>query len=100
MLAYTTFRDTTETEIIIDKIWGYLTEFIQKGESSDFETNQFSKLPYNLRVNLKSLSDKKSNQKYSFLYCEIRLIIDFISCLSDEDAKQLAEWKDSYNMLG
>ena len=89
-----------ETEIIIDKIWGYLTEFIQKGESSDFETNQFSKLPYNLRVNLKSLSDKKSNQKYSFLYCEIRLIIAFISCLSDEDAKQLAEWKDSYNMLG
>lgn len=94
----------SKAEIIIEKIWDFLTEFIDKGTPKDFETDSFLKLPYNLRVNLKSLSnknsDKKSNQKYSFLYCEIRLIIDFISCLSDEDAKQLAEWKDSYNMLG
>lgn len=89
-----------EAEIIIEKIWEYLTEFIQEGTSSDFETDLFSRLPYNLRVNLKSLSDKNSDQDHSFLYNEIRLIIDFISSLSDEDAKQLAEWKDSYNMLG
>ena len=89
-----------EAEIIIEKIWDYLTEFIKKGTPDDFESYSFSKLPYNLRVNLISLSKENTNQKYSFLYNEIRLIIDFISCLSDEDAKQLAEWKDSYNMLG
>lgn len=90
----------SKAEIIIEKIWDYLTEFIDKGTSEDFETDSFLKLPYNLRVNLKSLSNKNSNQDHSFLYYEIRLIIDFISSLSDEDAKQLAEWKDSYNMLG
>lgn len=93
-------HQNSEAEIIIEKIWDYLTEFIKKGTPDDFESYSFSKLPYNLRVNLISLSKENTNQNHSFLYNEIRLIIDFISCLSDEDAKQLAEWKDSYNMLG
>ena len=90
----------SKAEIIIEKIWDYLTEFIDRGTPKDFETDSFLKLPYNLRVNLKSLPHKNSNQNHSFLYNEIRLIIDFISCLSDEDAKRLAEWNDSYEMLG
>lgn len=81
---------------ILETIWFHLTKFIKHGTITDFEDKSFNQLPLHLRETLEKLKDRNEesypNQHNRFLYDELRLIIDFICFLSDDDAKQLADY--------
>lgn len=89
---------------ILETIWLHLTEFIRYGTIEDIKDRNepFNQLPPHLQETLRKLKDrikeKHVYQRNSFLYDELRLIIDFICFLSDDDAKHLAGYyAGSYN---
>ena len=89
---------------ILETIWLHLTEFIRYGTIEDIKVRNepFNQLPPHLQETLRKLKDrtkeKHDYQPNSFLYDELRLIIDFICFLTDDDAKHLAGYyAGSYN---
>lgn len=85
-----------QAEFFINKVWSNLTEFIKNKRSCDFNNNLFKMLPMRLQKTLIKLNSEKPN----FLYTELRIIIDFICSLSDEEIRKLANWEVLNNMIG
>lgn len=97
-------NQNVQAEKILETIWSHLTEFIRYGTIEDIKDKDepFNQLPPHLQETLRKLKDrikeKHVYQRNSFLYDELRLIIDFICFLSDDDAKHLAGYyAGSYN---
>lgn len=85
-----------QAEFFINKVWSNLTEFIKNKRSEDFNNDSFKMLPMRLQKTLIELDSEKAD----FLYNELRIIIDFICSLSDEEIRKLANWEVLNNMIG
>lgn len=85
-----------QAEFFINKVWSNLTEFIKNKRSEDFNNDSFKMLPMRLQKTLIELDAEKAD----FLYTELRIIIDFICSLSDEEIRKLANWEVLNNMIG
>ena len=85
-----------QAEFFINKVWSNLTEFIKNKRSEDFNNDSFKMLPMRLQKTLIELDVEKAD----FLYTELRIIIDFICSLSDEEIRKLANWEVLNNMIG
>jgi|GEM_PF-6616371 len=83
-------HQNVQAKKILETIWFHLTKFIKHGTIEDFEDESFNQLPLHLQETLEKLKDRIEDQHNSFLYDELRLIIDFICFLSDDDAEHLA----------
>lgn len=81
-------QQNNQAEKILDTLWNYLTEFIKIGSEEDLDGKNFYKLPNRLQENLKL--EKQNLDSKDFVYNEIRLVIDFICSLTDENARELA----------
>lgn len=91
-------HQNVQAKKILDTVWLHLTKFIKHGTIEDFKDESFNQLPLQLRETLEKLKDRIEDQHNSFLYDELRLIIDFICILSDDDAEHLAGYyAGSYN---
>ena len=85
-----------QANFLINKVWSNLTGFIKNKKSSDFNNDTFKMLPTRLQQTLIQLNSVKTN----FLYSELRIIIDFICSLGDEEVRKLANWEVLNSMIG
>lgn len=92
-------QQNNQAEKILDTLWNYLTEFIKTGSEEDLDGKNFYKLPNRLQENLKLL-EKPNLDSQDFVYNEIRLVIDFICSLTDENARELAHAFTDLEELG
>lgn len=93
-------QQDNQAEKILDTLWNYLTEFIRIGSKEDLDGKNFYKLPNRLQENLKLLLEKQNLDSQDFVYNEIRLVIDFICSLTDENARELAHAFTDLEELG
>ena len=103
-----------QAKFLINKVWSNLTGFIKNKDSSDFDNDEFKTLPIRLQQTLIELKPAETNtelkpeetntelkpEETNFLYYELRIIIDFICSLGDEEVKKLANWEVLNSMVG
>lgn len=85
-----------QAKFLINKVWSNLTGFINNKDSKDFNNDAFKILPTRLQQTLIELNPAEPN----FLYYELRIIIDFICSLGDEEVRKLANWEVLNSMVG
>ncbi len=85
-----------QAKFLINKVWSNLTEFIKNKKRNDFDNDSFKLLPMRLQQTLIKYTSKEDD----FLYSELRIIIDFICSLSDEEVRKLANWEVLNSMIG